>query len=215
MSDTRRRLAGGGCLLAAIFLVVSAIPGTWYGVPQSGAHLFTSAAFWPLWISRTLVPYLTTLAFALILAGLVELRRRDHLRPVTWLLTPVTALVIISFLSLLTAYSGGSSANPQEFGIIAELGLLSVYAFSEPLAALLLLGLAILGYRYLGSDSPWLGRVLVVGSLLTAVAGALIVFVVDVGPLLVSIPFAVTVAILGIDLLHNPDPVLDTETENR
>lgn len=207
MQERTTRGLGVAALFGAMLSVLVALPGTWYGLPQSDAYVFTPDPFAPLWIHRTLVPFLGVLAITLVLAGVYGLYRRDEPALDGGGTVAVIGIVLLDVCALNIALFEDPSTTGDGNVYSMLVYLLSKWA-AYPSALVLLVGLFVTGVVYLGADHRSLAIPLVAGSVLTTVAG-IGVYLQPTGELLpVAVWFAMTAAAIGIDLWRHPEPVL-------
>lgn len=194
------RLAGVAAALGGFFLVLSAIPGAWYGVTSFDSYLFDPPLGSPLWVRRSVVPVLAILGVFGLFLGLLGLLRRDW--PVAGRLrrwSGVVALVGlggVTVTSPLFAYE--SLGNTTASTIVALAGI--VLAIVS--ALLFVPALLALAVGYLRTSRPALGYAL--GWVVVAIPLAVYLVPSPASSLASALPVAASAAVVGHDLYHRP-----------
>lgn len=212
MERRTTRVLGALAAVGGLLAIVVWVPPRWYGSTTGDSYVFDPPTFSPLWVERTLVPLLTVLASALLVAGLVALVVRD--RPVAGRLrrlggyVAVVGVVALGLAEVVFAVVGGAAAGGAD-DLTAILGVLFGLLVGGVGAVLALAGMVALGVGYRRAGRRVVGSALVAGPLLTVGVLALF-FVVDAGglgtPLLVA-PAALAFVVVGYELWTHPDPV--------
>lgn len=210
MDGTRARLFGFAAVLGAVFSVLAAVPGRWYGVPQTDSFVFHPDPFTGLWIQRAVIPGLTAVASACLVVGLAGLVLRD--RPVAGRLRrwggvgTVIGLTLVA-LSLVgfTYLSTGRGAIQGEGADVLSLavGGIGLLVLVPSLVSL------IVGYASTARPLP--GYALGGAAILTPIVSY--VGFGAVSGLVATLPLAAAWTVLGVELWSHPDPVGQSDHE--
>jgi hypothetical protein len=206
-----RRAIGALAAVGGVLSILVWIPPRWYGSPASDSYVFDPPAFSPLWVERVVVPTLTVLAGALLVAGLFALVRRDRDvagRRRRWsgyvALAGLACLELAEILfEVVEGASAGGASDLLEIG-----GLLLALAVGAIGLVLALPGTVALGVGYLRAGRRTVGAALIAGPLLTvAVFAALYFFPVGpAGVLLQVAPMGLAFVVVGYELWTHPEP---------
>lgn len=200
MRPRRARAFAVAAALGAVLVTLVSVPGRWYGVPQTDSYVFSPPPFTPLWVSRTVMPVLATIAGVCLVLGFVGLVLRD--RPVAgrWRrwggIGAVLGLVgtVAGLLGILSLGTGQGAAS----GVVLGLGSLLIGAIGLVVLVPSLLSLAV---GYAKTPRPLLGYAFAALVVVTPV----VQFFVP-GPSMV-VPFALVWLAVARDLWLHPEPL--------
>lgn len=203
MAHRETRLTGVAAALGGLFLLVSAIPGGWYGVASLDSYVFDPPIGSPLWFHRSVAPALAVLGVFGLFLGLLGLLRRDwsvagRLR--RW--SGVLALIGLGGLtatSPLFAYE--SLGNTAASTIVALAG----FALAAASAVIFVPALVALALGYLRTNRPALGYAL--GWVVVAVPLAVYLVPSSTSAFAAALPVAASAVAIGHDLFHRPEPL--------
>ena len=197
------RILGLVATLGGLFLVISAVPPGWYGIPDLDSYVFDPGVGTPLWIHRNVLPSLAVLGVLGIFLGILGLVNRDwpaagRLR--RW--SGVAALIglggLVITTPLLTYGTFGAAGTSSLTALVGvAMGIVSVLVTT--------IALVVLGMSYLRTDRPQLGYAL--GGVVVVLPLVVYVAPDSMATFAASLPVAIAVAIVGHDLYHRPEPL--------